>query len=156
MKNWRDPWALIHYVFCKIFCPCKHHHDRRPRAVLTLRYGAFAVTFQPEEDSMTAFTLPDDKTAGAAVAYVDAKGNPATVDGAPVWTSSDETILTVAAAADGMSAVVTPVGPLGTAQIKIDADADMGAGVTDIITLADVEVVAGQAVAGNVTLTLNP
>lgn len=102
------------------------------------------------------FTLPDDKTASAAVAYVDAKGNPAKVDGVPAWSSSDPAILDVVAAADGMSATVTPVGPLGTAQVKIEADADLGAGVTTIITLADVEVVGGEAVAGNVTLTVNP
>jgi len=101
------------------------------------------------------FTLPDDKTAAAAVAYVDAKGQPAKVDGAPVWTSSDENVLTVAADADGMSATVTPVG-LGTAQVKIEADADLGSGVESLITLADVEVVGGKAVAGNVSLTVNP
>jgi hypothetical protein len=145
-----DIWATLRYVFCRMFCPCKHHHRRTPKVRMTLRYGAFAVTF--EGDSM--FTLPDDKTAAASVAYVDAKGNPAKVEGAPVWSSSDDTILSVLAAADGMSAVVTPVGPLGSAQVKIEADADLGAGVSPIITLADVEVVAGTAVSGNVTLTI--
>lgn len=101
------------------------------------------------------FTLPDDKTANAAVSYVDAKGKPAKVDGAPVWESSDSAVLTVAAASDGMSAVVTPGDP-GTAQLKITADVDLGAGVEELITLADVEVVAGKAVAGNVTLSVNP
>lgn len=102
------------------------------------------------------FTLPDDKTASAAVAYVDAKGNPAKVDGTPVWSSSDDTILTVTPSSDGLTAEVTPVGPLGTAQVKVEADADLGAGVVPLISLADVEVVAGQAVAGNVSLSLNP
>ncbi len=102
------------------------------------------------------FKLPDDKTASASVAYVDAKGNQAVVDGAPVWASSDPSILAVEAAADGLSATITPVGPLGSAQISITADADVGAGVTELVTLADVEVIAGSAVAGNVTLTQNP
>lgn len=102
------------------------------------------------------FTLPDDKTASAAVSYVDAKGNAAKVEGAPVWSSSDDTILTVEAAADGMSATITPAGPLGTAQVKVEADADLGPGVLPIITIGDVEVVAGQAVAGNVTFAVNP
>jgi hypothetical protein len=100
-------------------------------------------------------TLPDDKTASAAVSYTDAKGNAATVDGAPVWTSSDESILTVAAAADGLSAVITPVGPLGTAQVKVEADADLGAGVTSLVTLGDIQVVGGQAVAGNINFTVS-
>lgn len=102
------------------------------------------------------FTLPDDKTASAAVSYVDAKGNPAKVEGKPVWSSSDDTVLKVTAADDGMSATIEPVGPLGVAQVKVEADADLGAGVSPIITLADVEVAAGTAVAGNVALSLNP
>lgn len=100
------------------------------------------------------FTLPSDKTASASLSYVDDKGNTAQVDGAPVWSSSDEAVLTVVAADDGMSAVVTPVG-LGNAQIRIDADADLGSGVESLTTLADVEVVGGKAVAGNVALVLN-
>lgn len=98
-------------------------------------------------------TLPDDKVANAAIAYVDAKGKPAKVDGMPVWSSSDENILTVAADPDGMSAVVTPV-DIGTAQIKVEADADLGAGVQSLVTLGDIEVIAGTAVAGNLTVTV--
>jgi len=101
------------------------------------------------------FTLPSDKTASATVAYVDSKGKPAKVDGAPVWSSSDPAVLDVVAASDGMSATVTPV-DVGSAQIKIEADVDLGAGVESLITLADVDVVAGKAVAGNVSLTVNP
>lgn len=142
-----EPWAILKQ-FCEVFCACpKHRHP--PVVRVTLRFGAFIVSFQGD----FMFTLPDDATANAAVAYVDAKGKPAKVDGAPVWSSSDEAILTVVAAADGMSAVVTPV-DLGTAQVKIVADADLGAGVTEIITLGDVEVVGGQAVAGNVTFAI--
>ncbi len=98
-------------------------------------------------------TLPDDQVADGTIAYVDAKGKPAKVEGAPVWSSSNEAILTVLAAADGFSAVVTPV-DLGTAQVKVVADADLGAGVTEIITLGDFEVVGGQAVAGNLSFTV--
>lgn len=144
-----NPWALMRYVFCKLFCPCKdhHHHRRKLRANVGVTFGAFAVHFQGD----FMFTLPDDKTVGVSIAYVDAKGNPAQVEGAPVWSSSDESILTVTAAADGLSAVVTPAGPLGSAQVKVTADADLGAGVTEIVTLGDVEVIAGSAVAGVLT-----
>ena len=100
-------------------------------------------------------TLPDDKVATGTIAYVDAKGNPAQVEGAPVWTSSDDTVVSLSVSADGFSATVTP-GALGTAQITVKADADMGAGVTEIITIGDIEVVAGAAVAGNLSFTVGP
>ena len=148
-----DPYHAIRVLFCRIFCPCNCKEERRrPQARVTLAAGSIAVTFIPKGPFM--FTLPSDKTASASLSYVDDKGNPAKVDGAPVWSSSDEAVLTVVAADDGMSAVVTPVG-LGNAQIRIDADADLGAGVESLTTLADVEVVGGKAVAGNVALVLN-
>ena len=53
---------------------------------------------------------------------VDAKNNPVPVpafSAPPAWLSSDATILTVVAAADGLSAVATAVGAIGTASITV-------------------------------------
>jgi len=88
--------------------------------------------------------LPDDKTVVATVSFVDAKGKPAKVDGAPVWASDNEAVATVVADATGLTAVVTPV-DIGTAQISVTADADLGAGVVELIGLGTVEVIGGQA-----------
>jgi hypothetical protein len=102
---------------------------------------------QPVKELFTmGFVLIDDQKVALSIAPVDAKGNPAAVDGAPAWASSDETVLTVAASADGLSATVTAVGKLGAAQISVTADADMGAGTVPIAGVLDVSVVAGQAV----------
>lgn len=87
----------------------------------------------------------------ATIQPVDAKGNPALVDGVPVWSSSNPAVLTVEPAADGMSATVKAVGPVGTGQVAVTADADMGEGVKSIIGTLDVEVKPGDAV----TLTVN-
>lgn len=146
-----DIYSALRTVFCRVFCPCEHKDQRRPQAKVTLAVGSIAVTCIPKGTIM--FSLPDDQTANAAVAYVDTKNQPAKVDGAPMWSSSDDNVLTVAAASDGMSAVVTPVN-VGTAQVKVEADADLGAGLVPIVSLVDVDVVAGQAVAGNVSLSL--
>ena len=93
--------------------------------------------------------LPDDKSVSATVAFADAKGKPAKVDGIPIWGSDNEDAATVAAAADGMSAVVTPgalVGPEPwTANITVTADADLGAGVVPIIGTGSVTVTGGTA-----------
>lgn len=105
-----------------------------------------------------ATDLPDDKTASATVTPLDAKGNPAQVQaGSAVWSSSDESVATVTPdPANELAATVTPVGPLGVAQIKLECDADLGDGVTTIAFLGDVNVIAGQAVGGTIAFTVNP
>lgn len=70
---------------------------------------------------------------------------PAAIDGAPVWASSDETVLVVTPTSDdGMSAIIDTVAP-GTARITVSADADLGAGVETI-----------TAVSEDVNVTLSP
>jgi hypothetical protein len=69
---------------------------------------------------------------------------PATVDGIPIWASSDDTVLTVDAAADGMSAVISSVAP-GVGRVSVTADADLGAGTQSIVGVSE-----------DVNVTLNP
>lgn len=107
--------------------------------------------FQGGNRLMETLKLQDDQKVSLQIAIVDAKGNPAVVDGTPIWSSSNEAILTVVAAADGMSAVATAVGPLGPSQIAVTADADLGAGVKPILGTQDVDVVAGEAVSVGIT-----
>jgi hypothetical protein len=95
------------------------------------------------------FTFRDDQQVGLTIQPVDAKGKPAPVDGLPVWASSDETIITVAAAPDGMSAVAAAVAP-GVARIAVTADADMGSGVAAITGTLDVTVTPGGAISINI------
>lgn len=90
-------------------------------------------------------TLTDIQKVHLTIAPVDAAGNPAPVDGIPSWSSSDESVLTVSAAADGMSADAVTVGPLGNAQVNVSADADLGEGIETLTGTLDVEVVASQA-----------
>jgi hypothetical protein len=124
-----------------------------------LRYDHFAADFvftakfegQKPQKGITMLQLTDIQKCDLSIQIVDAKGNAAPVDGAPVWSSSDESVATVAAAADGMSAVVTAAGALGTCQVNVGADADLGTGVTTITGTLDVSVVASQAT----TVTIN-
>ena len=80
---------------------------------------------------------------------------PAKVDGVPVWASSDETVLLVTPAVDGMSAVVDTVAP-GTARITVTADADLGAGVKTLTGVSeDIVVELGTlGMASTMTLSL--
>lgn len=96
----------------------------------------------------------DQSFPSVALTITDSRGRPAAVDGVPVWASSDETVLTVVASADGMSAAVDTVAP-GVARITVSADADLGAGVTPITGVSeDVNVTAGPSSAAS-TIALN-
>lgn len=107
-----------------------------------------------EEVSM-AFKVPIDRKASFAFKPVDKNGNPALIDGLPVCTFSNPAlgVLTTDAAGVGH---LTPVGPLGTAQLQVEADADIGVGVQKITALLDVELVAGTAVGFGIEGTLDP
>jgi hypothetical protein len=76
---------------------------------------------------------------------VDAKGDPAAVDNV-VWKSSDPATATVAAGATPYTGTVKAV-HTGACQVWIEADADLGDGVT-LITgdKVDVQITGGQAV----------
>jgi hypothetical protein len=104
--------------------------------------------------------LPIDHTAIASITPVDAKGNPAPVEGAPIWASSNPTMLTVTPRADDGSgsykADLAPVGAVGTCQVNVSADADLGSGVSTITGILDVQTAAGQAVGFTISTELVP
>lgn len=114
--------------------------DVLPRLVFSTIIGGIKI------EDIRMLVLPIDHKVPASIQPVDAAGNPAAVDGVPVWTSSAPTIVTVIAAVDGMSAEIVPAGLLGTAQVNVQADADLGSGVTAITGILDVQSVAGTAV----------
>ncbi len=94
--------------------------------------------------------LTDEQKVSLSVAFQTAAGHPATVDGVPVWSVSDPSVLTLTVAVDGLSAVAES-GALGLSQVSVTADADLGAGVTSITGTLDVEVKPAQAVTVGIT-----
>ena len=98
-------------------------------------------------------TMPSGSTASLSIAWIDAAGNPATVDGPTAWESSDEAVVTLEASADSLTATVTSVGPVGPVQVQATADADMGSGIKTITAICDINVIAGEAVGGTITFT---
>lgn len=98
----------------------------------------------------------NDHFANVVLTITDKDGNPAKVDGIPIWASSDETVLHPVPNADGMGGTVETVGP-GTARISIQADADLGAGISTITGVSeDVVVTIGAGPASIMTLSLGP
>ncbi len=128
-----DAWILL-----------DHLRDRRRGRI---------VFFRAVIDRLTTITgdlktmiLTDTQEIDLAIKPVDRKGNPAQVDGVPVWASSDPNIASITSAADGLSCVVKAAANLGSVQISVTADADLGEGVAPIAGTLDIDVVAGQAV----------
>jgi hypothetical protein len=120
---------------------------------VTARYGAFVV----KGEGNMAFTLPVGMQVQVQVGYADAAGNVATVDGDVVWTSSDDNIATVTVdPSDSTMCTISATQGVGAAQVTATADADMGAGTTSLVTLLDLTVVAGEAVAGTISIVGAP
>jgi len=72
-----------------------------------------------------------------SLAFLDKDGDPAQVDGVPAAGTSDPAIATVEPAEGGMSGYVNVIGE-GSATVTFAADADLGAGVTQIQVAADI------------------
>jgi hypothetical protein len=105
-------------------------------------------------------TLTDTQECPVAAEFVDKKGKAARVDGSPVYETSDPNIVTVGPDPEDPTnafKALVKTGPLDavslptTAQIRCKVDADLGEGVREIIITGDIEVVAGEAIAGSVT-----
>jgi hypothetical protein len=110
-------------------------------------------TIRARGDQM-AYTLPGGMYVDLQIGYVDQDGHPAAVEGDVTWETSDPAIAEVTVDDTSPQHTICRVahgGNLGNGQITARADADLGAGVREIVTLFDVTTVAGEAVAGTIT-----
>ena len=99
-----------------------------------------------------ALSLTTTQKVIATIQPVDSMGMPAVVEGIPVWTSSNPEILTATASADGLSADLVTVGPLGDVQVSVSADADFGDGVNTLTATTDITVQPEEAVSLGISL----
>ena len=81
---------------------------------------------------------------------IDAKGNPAPVDGIPAWSVANPEVASLAVSDDGLSAVLTATAP-GSTQVSVQADARLGPDVNTITGLLDVTVTPAEAVTIQIT-----
>jgi hypothetical protein len=121
----------------------------RGEQLLKLTFDQFTITTKGDH---VMYKLPADHTVLMQVAYTDANGNPATIDGVISWESSDEGLVTAMVdPADSTICRAVPAGGIGQAQITATCDADIGEGVRELVTLCDIEIVGGEAVAGMIS-----
>lgn len=89
-------------------------------------------------------TITNEQKVEVTLAPTTEAGNPATLDGAPVWTvvSGDATL---EVAADGLSAFLVSGAADVNSVIEVTADADLGEGVVTLTDTIDLAVVAAEA-----------
>ncbi len=117
-------------------------------ATLSVRVGAGMSKLQLGSDLMIGMTT--EEKVPVQVAFTTKHGKPATVDGKPIWASTDESVATVTGVSeDGLTAFVESAGP-GVCQVTCKADADLGEGVREITLTAGVEVRDAEAEGGEI------
>lgn len=89
-------------------------------------------------------TITNEQKVLVTLQPTTAAGNPATVDGAPIWTVT-EGDATVEPTDDGMSAYLVSGSADVNSKIQVVADADLGEGVQSITDTIDLAVVSAQA-----------
>lgn len=103
-------------------------------------------------DLLMAFSMTDSQQNTVSLKPVDKKGNAATVDGVPEWSTDNTDVLALTPAADGLSCLVAAVGPLGSGSITVKADGKAGPDEFPIVGTVDVTITGGDAV----TIELTP
>lgn len=122
-----------------------HKRRRKPRVFFRLWTGpqSFFNVLAGKEPIMARLTT-EDVFEQVTIHPLTAKGRPAPIDGAVIWTSSDEAVATVTSTSD-TTARVAAVGP-GVCQITAVCDADMDPGEERQITATGpLEVVPAEA-----------
>jgi hypothetical protein len=86
--------------------------------------------------------LTADQQVELSISGEDAYGNPVDVSGDTVWTSSDESIISVTSS-DATHATAVAVGPVGTASVTVSNDVNQD-GTGDFQGSLAIDVVAGD------------
>src|SRR5882672_4450321 len=82
-------------------------HLRQVTRIVTWQFKGVSFTAKGDNMSLVIKDTDVPGTVQVSIAFVDAKGQPAKVDGVPTWVASDPTIVdSVTPAADGMSAAI--------------------------------------------------
>lgn len=120
--------------------PCPNSNTRKVSLVVKFSNGITV-----EGIDMAAIMRIDQK-ATLSPGFTDSQGNPVTALGSvPVWNVSDTSLATLEVSEDGMVAVVTPTGNIGTAQVNMTVDADPDDDVEEIVGTLEIEFKAGKA-----------
>lgn len=76
---------------------------------------------------------------------VNAKGQPAEIDGPATWLTDSSDLLTLEPSDDGLTCLIKSTGMPGRAVVQVTCDADLGEGTTPLVGTIDIEVVSAPA-----------
>lgn len=115
-------------------------------ASLTTPEPVFYTIIEGQKQRIKNMKLQVIQKLPVSVSFQDKLGNAAAVDGLPSWALTDESLAKLEIAADGMSAMVIPLGPVGSFKVQVSADADLGEGVKSILGELDIDLLPAEAV----------
>jgi hypothetical protein len=114
-----------------------------PRRVVKM---VFATTIGGMKMEISYMQLKVSNKLPLSIKLVDKFGNPAVVDGAPVWALTNPALGSLVVAEGGLSAEFIPAGAVGSLTVQVSADADLGEGVKTIFGELPIDLLAGDAV----------
>lgn len=121
------------------------------RALVGVAHGSSFTTRPLSRESAMRLVISDSQKCGLSVSAVDKRGHAAQVENVR-WDVSDASLLSIETdPIDPLKATVTAVGPIGSGQVNVTGDAQLGDGETPIAATLDVDVIAGAAVGFTVT-----
>jgi hypothetical protein len=123
------------------------HHGEGHELLVDFSIGPVSEQKVKNESNIMTVTITDIQQVPVSISVTDERGNPGTVIAPPAWAVSDANLLTVAPAADGMSAVVAAKGPLGNGQVTVSGDGGPNPGDDPFTSILDVAVVGSRATA---------
>lgn len=112
-----------------------------------------------QEEGWTDMNLQIGENARVAVTAIkDAAGNAARVEGdVLVWSiSGDQNVGSLEVAPDMMSALFVRSGAVGTCKVEVKGDADLGAGVKEIVGEVEIVCLGGEAVVFELSAQAEP
>lgn len=89
--------------------------------------------------------LTDEQECELQIELLTAAGNPGKVDGVPVWSVSNPSVVSITVEDGGLKALISSAG-LGECQVSVTVDADLGAGVRQVTGVLDVSVQPAEVV----------
>jgi len=92
-----------------------------------------------------ALILTDEQVCDLQVEFLTAAGNPGKVDGVPQWSVANPSVVSITVQPDGLHATISSSG-IGTTQVSVTVDADLGQGVRQVTGLLDVTVQPAEVV----------